>query len=113
MPKRTKKFLLQFALESIGQIEGYVEGLSFDAFIRQPLPHDATILRLQFLGFALRDLSKKFRAEDTKRYLARKAQRYNALAEDYRKYDYRKIWETVTLELPRLKRKLVTLSKLK
>jgi len=109
MQKHSKRFLLQFALESITQIENYIEGLSFGTFTREALPHDATILRLQFLGFALRDLSKRFRTEDTKRYLARKAQRYNTLTEDYRAVDYQEIWETATLELPRLKRKLQSL----
>jgi len=60
MPRRTRKFLLRFALDSIMQIESYIEGLSFDGFVHTPLPRDATILRLQFLGFALRDLSRKF-----------------------------------------------------
>lgn len=106
MQKRSKKFLIQFGLESIAQINGYVEGLSFSDFIREPLPHDATILRLQFLGFALRDLSKKFKTGNTKQYLARKSKSYNTLTEDYRIVDDRKIWETVTLELPRLKTKL-------
>ncbi len=106
MQKHSKKFLLQFALESITRIETYIEELSFDAFTREPLPHDATILRLQFLGFALRDLSKRFRTGDTKRYFVRKAQRYNTLTEDYRMVDNQKIWETVTIEFPRLKRKL-------
>jgi uncharacterized protein with HEPN domain len=106
MPKRSKKFLLQFALESIRPIEEYIEGLSFSNWTREAMRYDATILRLEFLGFALRDLSKRYRTEDTKKYLARKAQRYNALTEDYRKIDQRKIWKTVTIELPRLKIKL-------
>ena len=109
MQKRTKRFLLQFALDSIEQIESFIEGLSFSDFVRKPLPHDATILRLQFLGFALRDLSNKFKAEDTKEYLARKAERYNALTEDYRKVDDRRIWETITLDLSPLKQKLQSL----
>ncbi len=109
--KRTKKFLLQFALESIEHIESFIEGLSFTAFTRKPMTRDATILRLEFLGFALRDISKRTAVEDTKLYLARKARRYDTLTKDYRKVDDRKIWETVTLELPRLKKKLQTLSR--
>lgn len=106
MRRRTKKFLYEFALDAITQIEEYTKGLSFDAFVREPMPHDATILRLQFLGFALRDLSKKPGTEEVKRFLARKAQKYNALTEDHRKVDYQKNWKTVILELPKLKQKL-------
>ncbi len=106
MQRRTRKFLFEFALDAIAWIENYIEGLSFDDFIRTPMPRDATILRLQFLGYSLRDLSKKFPTGEMKNYLARKAQKYNALTEDYRTVDYQKLWATVTLELPRLKRKL-------
>ncbi len=106
MQKRTKKFLYEFALDAIARIEKHIEGRSFNAFVREPMPHDATVLRLQFLGFALRDLSKKSGTEETKRFLALKSQKYNALAEDYHTVNYRKIWKTVTLELPILKRKL-------
>ncbi len=113
MKKLTKKFLVQFALESIGHIESFIEGLSFSTFLRKPMARDATIQRLEFLGFALRDLSKRIRAEDPKRYLARKARRYDSLTKDYRKVDDKKIWETVTLGLPRLKKKLQTLSQMK
>lgn len=104
--KLSKQFLYQFALESIARIESYIDGLSFDAFTHEELPRDATILRLQFLGFCLRDLSKKTRTEDTKRYLARKARTYDKLTEDYRKYDYQKIWNAATIDLPKLKNKL-------
>lgn len=110
MPQRTKKFLLQFALNSIAQIENYIEGLSFAAWTHEALSYDATIMRLKFLGFSLRDLSKCYKTEEPKKYCARKAHKYIALTEDYRKYDQPKIWNTVTLELPKLKRKLLALS---
>ena len=110
MQKHSKRFLLQFALESIAQIENYIEGLTFGTFTREPLSHDATILRLQFLGFALRDLSKKSKTGATEQYLARKAKRYNALTEDYRIVDQLKIWKAVTVELPRLKIRLQSLT---
>ena len=108
--KFTKKFLLPFTLECIEQIQSVVSDLSFASWIRKPLYHDAVIQRLQFLGFGLRDLSKRIRARDMKRYLANKARRYDNLTKDYRKIDDRKIWDAVTLDLPRVKRKLPSLS---
>jgi uncharacterized protein with HEPN domain len=61
MPKRTKKFFLQFALDSIAIAEDYVEGLTFNEWTREALRYDATIMRLRFLSFSLRDLSKQYR----------------------------------------------------
>jgi uncharacterized protein with HEPN domain len=106
----TKKFLLHFALESIENIESFIEGLSFSTFVQKSMHRDATIQRLQFLGFGLRDLSKRIRTPDTKAYLARKARRYDNLTKDYRKIDDKKIWDTVMLDLPRLKKKLESLA---
>lgn len=54
---------LQHLIEAIEFACGYVEGLSFDDFLRDRRTRDAVERRVEIMGEAVRRLSEDFRAE--------------------------------------------------
>ncbi len=106
MKNHDKKFLLAFAIVTIERIEGHVEGISYSAFRRSHIRQDAVLLRLEILGYALRDLLKKSKVMRAKKSLTLAMRICEQVTRDYRVVDTTKIWKTVTLVLPVLKREL-------
>ena len=103
------KALLRFALEAIQRIESYIQGLSYDKFSLDRMRQDAVIFRLEILGRILTELLRELENEGSVQAIARYEHLCREIGQDYRSVNLQSVWDTVTMELARLREQLLAL----
>ena len=103
---RSTRILLEDILESIGQIEEYVEGISREHFYEDVQRQDAVLRRLGVIGQAVKGLPAEFRDSHPDVPWREIAGARDVVIHEYFRVDLDLTWDMVTQDLPDLKAKL-------
>jgi uncharacterized protein with HEPN domain len=97
-------------LESISEIEQYIDGVDEDEFLSNSMLRDACLMKLIIIGENGGKVSKDLRSRFSEvEWQQMKAAR-NFFAHEYERIDWSRIWMTVYEILPELKLKLEKVS---
>ena len=110
MPPREWRLRVDDILEAIAKIEQYVNGLSFEQFQADPKTVDAVVRNLEVIGEAVRHLSSDLEDLPAGVPWTDIAGMRNILIHEYFGVDLKIIWQTVTDDLPELRRQLQRIS---
>jgi uncharacterized protein with HEPN domain len=97
---------LDHIIDSIVRIEKYTSGLEEPKFISDELVQDGVIRQLQIIGEAAKRLSDETRARYPKVEWKDIGGMRDKLVHDYFGVDLAAVWDTVTKDLPELKKAL-------
>jgi uncharacterized protein with HEPN domain len=102
---KAKEIYLSRMLESIHQIETYVEGLSAEDFDQNRLVSDACLMQFQHLGETAGKYKIAF-PEDTSLPFREIVEFRNFIAHEYLGIELIDVWDTIENDLPELRKKL-------
>ena len=100
---RRDKTYLQDILNAIDKIESYINQSDFSGFKSNYMMQDAIIRNLEIIGEASRKLSTDFAQSYPEYPYAETIGMRNILIHEYDKVDLKRTWDTVTIDLPKLK----------
>jgi len=95
---------LKHILDSINQIEEYIEGLGFEDFVTSKLVQDGVVRQLEIIGEATKHLSPELREKYPKTPWEDIAGMRDKLIHHYFGVDLEVVWDTVEKDLPALKK---------
>ncbi|HWR26481.1 MAG TPA: DUF86 domain-containing protein [candidate division Zixibacteria bacterium] len=95
---------LKHVLDSINQIEEYVEGMGFEDFVSSKLVQDGVVRQLEIIGEATKHLSPELREKYPKIPWEDIAGMRDKLIHHYFGVDLEVVWDTVEKDLPALKK---------
>ncbi len=97
------KTYLQDIIKTIEKINLYVKDNDFAFFQNNYMMQDAIIRNLEVIGEASRRLSTAFEQNHPEYPYAETVGMRNILIHEYDKIDLKRTWDTVTIDLPKLK----------
>lgn len=106
MPPRSPERRLRDILEAVLRIRGYVEGLDFEAFRRDPRTVDAVLHNLAVIGEAAAKLPEELAAGQPPLPVAEMRGLRNVVVHEYFGVSLPILWETVERDLPALEERL-------
>jgi uncharacterized protein with HEPN domain len=106
MTKRNQTIFLQDILESIKQIEGYVLGITQDAFWLNKEKQDAVIRRVEIIGEAAKNVADDFKKEHQCIPWKDICGMRDILTHDYFGVNLERVWKTIKNDLPPLKKEI-------
>lgn len=109
MPHREWRLRVGDILDAIAKIERYVHGLTFDQFQSDEKTVDAVVRNLEVIGEAVRHLMAISDELPVVIPWADIAGMRNILVHEYFGVDLQIVWQTISNDLPMLKRELQTL----
>lgn len=105
MAKEPKKYC-KHILESINDIEIYVDGLSKKDFLNNKLVKDAVIRKLEIIGEAVTNLPHEFKEKHHHIPWRKISSTRNQLIHGYFNVDHDLVWQIIESNLPSLKKKI-------
>ncbi len=106
MSKRDWRLLAEDILECIGKIEGYIEVLTYEDFIKDEKTKDAVVRNLEVIGEAANQIPREIQQRYKEIPWSQVVGLRNRLIHGYFVVDYRIVWNIVADELPDLKEKM-------
>lgn len=103
MAKPNDLVYLGHVMDAIDKIEEYTTGIDETKFKSTSLIQDGVIRQIEIVGEALRNVSREFRQKYSYLPWEDAIGMKDKLIYDYMGVDLEKVWETVTLDIPRLK----------
>ena len=97
---------LKHILDSIKQIEEYIDDLGFEDFISCKLVQDGVVRQLEIIGEATKHLSPELREKYPKIPWEDIAGMRDKLIHHYFGVDLEVVWDTLEKDLPALKKKI-------
>lgn len=97
---------LKHVLDSINQIEEYVDGMGFEGFVSSRLVQDGVVRQLEVIGEATKNLSPELREKYPKSPWEDIAGMRDKLIHHYFGVDLEVVWDTVEKDLPALKKQV-------
>ncbi|MEO8823431.1 MAG: HepT-like ribonuclease domain-containing protein [Ginsengibacter sp.] len=98
--------ILEFLIDSINHLESYIENVDEESFLRNEEKKDACLSRIVVLGeYSARvsdEIKNKF--SDIEWQLMKATRNY--FVHVYRGIDWRRVWETLQTDIPKLKIKI-------
>lgn len=98
--------ILEFLIDSINHLESYIKNVDEDSFLRNEEKKDACLTRIVLLGeYSARvsdEIKNKF--SDIEWQLMKATRNY--FVHVYRGIDWRRVWETLQTDIPKLKIKI-------
>lgn len=94
---------LKHILDSINQIDEYLNGVKFEAFIKRKLIQDGVIRQLEIIGEATKNLSPELREKYSNVPWEDIAGMRDKLIHHYFGVDLEAVWDTAAKDLPDLK----------
>ena len=94
---------LRQMLEAIETVLSYVNGIKFDDFERDQMLQDAVIRKIEIIGEAARRLSVGFVEDHADLPLVQAVSIRNKLIHEYDDIDLKIVWDTVTVDLQKIK----------
>lgn len=98
--------ILEFLIDSINHLESYIKNVDEDSFLRNEEKKDACLTRIVVLGeYSARvsdEIKNKF--SDIEWQLMKATRNY--FVHVYRGIDWRRVWETLQTDIPKLKIKI-------
>jgi uncharacterized protein with HEPN domain len=101
--KKGSIFNGNFQLDSINQIEEYLNGVDFEDFIKRKLIQDGVIRQLEIIGEATKHLSPELREKYSNIPWEDIAGMRDKLIHHYFGVDLEAVWDTAAKDLPDLK----------
>jgi uncharacterized protein with HEPN domain len=102
MPKRSLRFLVEDMLECVEKLQPVLEGMTYQSFIEDVTKFHATMSLVSILGEAAAQVVKTGSAlPDTIPWHQIRGLR-NRLVHEYFDIDSRALWETATIDVPKL-----------
>ncbi len=95
---------LKHVLDSINQIEEYVDGMGYEDFVSNKLVQDGVVRKLEIIGEATKHLSPELREKYPKTPWEDIAGMRDKLIHHYFGVDLEVVWDTVEKDLPALKK---------
>lgn len=96
--------LLKFVLESIENLEQYIDGVSEEFYLSNIEKQDATERRLQVIGQAIIQLPEELKEQHPEIEWHKIAGLRNRIVHDYLEIDHLIIWNTLKNDLPLFKK---------
>jgi uncharacterized protein with HEPN domain len=103
MSKRDWKILFADILESIGKIEQYTQGITFDEFIRDSMTIDAVVRNIEIIGEASKMVPEDIKQKNPDIPWKKLNGIRNRIVHEYFGVDVNIIWFIVSNELLQLK----------
>lgn len=108
--KKDPKIFLQHILESISEIEKDIKDVPENKFLKSIQIQDAVIRRLEIIGEAAKnipgDLKKQYALVPWKKISGSR----DVLIHDYFEVDIESVWDTITKDIPKLKKEIKKLT---
>lgn len=105
MTRRAGLFV-QDILNAISEIEKFIDGMDYKAFLKDDKTQSAVVWKIQVIGEASKNIPKPLRDKHNDipwKYLARIRDK---IAHFYFGIDYEIVWDVITRSLPELKPKI-------
>ncbi len=99
--QRDAAYLLDM-LEAAEKIQRYLQGKTFEDFLREDLLRDAVERNVEIIGEAARRISENLKQEHPKIPWRKIIAQRNVLVHEYNNIGKEEIWEVATLHIPRL-----------
>jgi len=93
-------------LDAIGQVEAYLQSVSYDAFCQDRMRQDAVVRQLEIIGEAGRNLATALQDQYPEIPWQDIIGMRHKIAHDYFDVDIRVVWDTAKHDLPVLKQQL-------
>lgn len=103
MGKHNDLVYLGHVMDAIEKIEEYITGVDETKFMLTSLVQDGVIRQIEIIGEALRNVSREFREKYSYLPWDDAIGMRDKLIHDYMGVDLEKVWETATLDVPRLR----------
>lgn len=103
MAKHNDLVYLEHVMDAISKVEEYITGIDEAKFKSTSLIQDGVIRQIEIIGEALRNVSREFREKYSYLPWDDAIGMRDKLIHDYMGVDLEKVWETATLDIPRLK----------
>ncbi len=108
--KHNKQFFISGIVDCIDKIEDYLSGVnSLEAFVADKETQDAAIVRLEMIGFAVKDMSPHFKKSHPNIDWKQLVLTAKFLKEKYFDVYLKLVYRTAMYDMPKLKKDLVKL----
>ena len=105
--KKDDTVFLRHIRDAIQSVAGYVEGVTYDQFLRRRMIQDAVVRQLEIIGEASNNLSAGLREAHPEVTWEQIIGMRNRLIHAYFQIDLAIVWEVVQVDLPVLKAQVV------
>ncbi len=109
--KRDYRLFIKDMLESMEAIERFVEGMEFEDFVKDDKTTSAVIRKLEIIGEAARYVPDWIRERYPDVPWRSMIGMRNRLIHAYFGVDYKLVWDTIKVELPKVKSQLLKILK--
>ena len=93
-------------LEAIEEIENYISGVNFDAFIQNSMMRFASVKQIEIIGEAANNISEEVKNKCTEIQWRQITGLRHVLVHEYFGVDNRLIWQIIVDDIPALKVKI-------
>lgn len=100
------KLYIEDILESIFQIEKYVEKMRERDFVKDTKTQDSVIRRLEIIGEAVKNLPRHFKNKHPEVPWREIAGTRDVLIHEYSGINLKRVWRTIKKDIPDLKKKI-------
>ncbi len=107
--KKDPKIFLEHILESIGEIEKNINGLSEIKFSESTVIQDAVARRLEIIGEAVKNMPDAFKKQHIKISWKKIAGLRDILIHQYFGVDMGLVWQIAKKDIPKLKKQILNL----
>ncbi|MDM7273679.1 HepT-like ribonuclease domain-containing protein [Sulfurihydrogenibium azorense] len=104
--KRDYKFFLKDIISSMEAIEKFVEGMEFEDLVKDDKTSSAVIRKFEIIGEAARNIPNRIREKYPQIPWKHMVGMRDRLIHGYFGIDYKLVWDTLKLEIPKLKPEL-------
>lgn len=111
--KKDDTVYLMHILDAIDLIEDYIKGMSLNQFLAKSMVHDAVVRQVEIIGEAARNVSDEFKKKQSKLPWGKMIGIRNKIIHEYFNVNYSIVWDTITEDLPPLKKAIKKILKLK
>lgn len=106
MSERTLEVFLQDVLKSIKKIQRYIQGKSYNEFIKDDLLIDGVIRNLEVIGEAIKNIPVSLRKMYPSVKWKKIAGLRDILIHEYFGIDYELLWDVIENEIPSLHKQI-------
>ena len=110
MSSRSWEFRLQDMLDSIGKIERYIEGMTFELFLNDEKTIDAVIRQITVIGEAATHIPEEIISQSPELPWRSIRGIRNIVVHEYFGINTQTLWQTAIKNLPELKKQLKILN---